>query len=83
MAFWVYENWQGSESKARIHVGSCPYCNYGQGTNKTKGTDNGKWHGGLLGYPDFDKAETTAQQTGRPVSCCGHCKPNRGDSATP
>ena len=81
MAYWVYENWRepNPKGKAKIHRGSCGSCNCGQGTKKTKGINNGKWHGGQLGYPTFNEAEAVAQQTRRPVSCCKHCKPCRGD----
>ena len=78
MAYRVYENWSVRPRKAKIHFGHCPYCNYGQGTAKPKGTDNGKWHGGKPGYSSFAEAYAVAQQTGHPVSCCGHCKPCRG-----
>ena len=76
MAYWVYENWK--EPKARIHLGHCGSCKYGHGTDKTKGSDNGEWHGGEHGYPTFAEAEAIAQQTGQPVSCCEHCDPCRG-----
>ncbi len=33
MSFYVYENW--THNRARIHRGTCGYCNNGQGTQAT------------------------------------------------
>ena len=35
MDYWIYENWTAT-SKAKVHKGTCPYCNHGEGTNKPK-----------------------------------------------
>ena len=78
MAYWVYENWQVRPPKAKIHFGYCSYCNNGQGTDKDKGPDNGKCHGGDHGYPTFAEAHAVAQATGQCVSCCKRCKPCGG-----
>jgi hypothetical protein len=73
MDYWVYEHWS-AEKKARIHKGPCRYCKHGQGTDKRKprGDANGRWHGAHVTVADADRA---AQQTGRPVTRCKHCRP--------
>lgn len=43
MAYWVYENW--THRHARIHQGSCRYCNNGKGWQPIDSGANGKWHG--------------------------------------
>ena len=43
MSFFVYENW--TRDRARLHRGSCGYCNEGQGTQPIDSGSNGKWHG--------------------------------------
>ena len=46
MAWWVYENWRAvTGGKARVHRGSCGYCNDGEGFQPQDSGKNGKWHG--------------------------------------
>ena len=67
MEFYIYENWV-AEQKAVIHIGSCGYCNYGQGCHiNIRGNRNGKWHGPFY---SLEEAKNAAKNTGRPVRPC-------------
>lgn len=69
--YYVYENWQASD-KAVVHKGSCPFCNYSQGTGRsTEGTAHGKWHGSL---ESEDQALTYEKSLQRDITTkCKHC----------
>lgn len=69
-AYCVYENW--TVKKARIHFGSCPYCNNCKGTHQDAGSKNGQWHGP---FDTFQEAHKAAKETGQPVSRCKVCRP--------
>lgn len=71
--YYVYYNWQVTPRKAKIHLGSCSFCNWGKGTSRGTPGRNGKWHGP---FDTFDKAHQFALQTGGEVSNCGHCAPH-------
>ncbi len=45
MSYWIYENWT-AENKAKLHEGSCSFCNEGLGIHDDKEEGmNGRWHG--------------------------------------
>lgn len=77
MQFWVYENW--TEPHARVHFDNCPHCNYGSGTDKEKGPDNGKWIGP---FESYENAKQLAVAFIEEHNCkdrnidCGKCKPH-------
>jgi len=71
--FWVYEN--EPASKAKIHLGICPWCRNGLGTDKPKEIGiRDAWHGS---FENYEQALDCAESTSRPVSSCGHCVPKR------
>jgi F-type H+-transporting ATPase subunit beta len=45
MDYWTYENWRARGHKAVVHLGTCRFCNQGQGLSGGTRQDNGKWHG--------------------------------------
>jgi hypothetical protein len=52
-SYWVYENFPNNH--ARIHLGSCSFCNEGKGTHNHPGTGpTSRWHGP---YGSYLKAE--------------------------
>lgn len=75
--FYVYENW--TNTFAKVHRGSCPYCNDGQGfQGKGTHTPSGRW----LGPYDTDSAALAAAQHAAAshknaavweVGSCGYC----------
>lgn len=71
MEYYVYENWT-AETKARIHLAECRWCNHGRGIHPEASRRNGRWHGP---FANFNAARGAARQTGRPVSMCMHCDP--------
>lgn len=52
--YYVYENW--IHRRARLHRGSCSYCNYGRGTQGATDERTGRWYG-----PIADRAEARAR----------------------
>jgi hypothetical protein len=52
--FYLYENW--IHRRARLHRGSCSYCNYGRGTQGATEERTGRWYG-----PIVDQAEAVAR----------------------
>lgn len=71
MTFYVYENW--THKRARIHKGSCGYCNDGRGTQPSDSGKNGKWHGP---YEDRAKAlDVAARLKQADTKVCGTCAP--------
>ncbi len=72
MSYWIYENWT-AENKAKLHRGSCSFCNEGLGIHDDKEEGrNGRWHGP---FNTFSEARNYAQNLNRTVSYCGFCKP--------
>ncbi len=71
MAFWVYEN--RISKRGRIHIGSCRYCNDGQGVGGDPDNDDDTWHGP---FDTFEAAEDCARGLDyKDVRPCGVCKP--------
>jgi hypothetical protein len=66
---YVYENW--TNKRARLHRGTCSYCNAGRGTQGMTGDKNGRWHGPI---ESLEKAR--ARLSALPYSNgteCGSC----------
>ena len=79
MDFWVYEHF--SNKRARIHTGTCRYCNHGQGVGGDQSNDDDKWHGPFNSFEEADKhAASLGQKDTRP---CGVCKPAQVSEAAP
>lgn len=70
VAFWTYENWV--HKYARVHRGTCPHCNDGQGNHDAVDSHVGRWLGP---YERYDLAYSAATGTGLSASACGHCVP--------
>ncbi len=72
--YYVYHNWTVERGgKARTHLGSCSFCNNGQGIHNTGPTKNGEWLGPFKTKQD---ALTQARSTGAArVDCCKKCNP--------
>lgn len=69
MLYWVYENWV--HSKAMIHLGSCSFCNHGNGLHSDADSEYGWWLGP---FDDFETALNKANGTGQPdVRGCKVC----------
>lgn len=45
MAYYIYENWHAGPHKAVIHVGTCSFCNDGNGRRGVCDSRQAKWHG--------------------------------------
>ena len=45
MTYYIYENWQAGPHKAVIHVGTCSFCNHGQGRSGRCNPGHARWHG--------------------------------------
>jgi len=43
--FYVYQNWHARNLRARIHKGSCGFCNDGKGRGTEIDPTRAKWHG--------------------------------------
>jgi len=69
--YYVYENW--TVKKAKIHLASCCYCNYGRGIHPNASNRNGQWRGPFY---TFQEAHEVAHRIGQPVSRCKACCPN-------
>ena len=73
VCFWVYEN--EPNTKAKIHLGRCSWCRCGKGTRKPKEIGiRDDWHGP---FENYEQALDCAESTGKPVSNCGHCIPEK------
>ena len=68
---WVYED--EPENYARVHLASCGHCNDGAGTKSIASPTTAQWHPA----DSYADARSIAAATGRPVSDCGHCHPER------
>lgn len=56
--FYIYENW--TNTFALIHLGTCSFCNHGQGVQgRGNKTPNGQWHGV---FPSLDEALSVARR---------------------
>jgi hypothetical protein len=68
--YWVYENW--IQNRARVHRGTCGFCNHGRGIQESTSEERGRWHG-----PFADRAAAVAHMNqlgradSRPCSVCG------------
>ncbi len=78
--FFVYENW--TNTFAKVHNGSCPYCNEGQGfQGRGTNTPSGRWHGPIsTAQAAMDKAASLAAVYSNRavwvVEGCKHCAPS-------
>jgi len=72
--YYVYHNWTVERGgKARVHRGSCSFCNNGQGIHNTILRRNCEWFGPFKTKQD---ALTQARKTGAArVSRCRTCNP--------
>ncbi|MEL6259122.1 MAG: F0F1 ATP synthase subunit beta, partial [Pseudomonadota bacterium] len=77
MAFWIYENF--SSKRARIHTGTCRYCNDGKGVGGDPTNDDDKWHGPFADFASADAAAAALNQ--KDTRPCGVCKPAEAKSA--
>ena len=69
--FYVYENW--TIDRARVHKGSCSYCNDGKGVQVADSGRNGKWRGPFV---ERKTAFDILAKLGRAdAGACGKCKP--------
>jgi HTH-type transcriptional regulator/antitoxin HigA len=69
--YWVYQNW--TVDRARVHRGTCSYCNHGLGIHRNSSNRNSEWRG-----PFTDRAAAFAVMTslGRTDSrACDNCAP--------
>jgi hypothetical protein len=55
--FYIYENWQAGPRKAKIHRGSCRYCNDGRGRAGGYDPGHAQWHGP---YDDLESARAAS-----------------------
>lgn len=76
-AYYVYENW--TNTFAKLHRGTCPYCNDGQGfQGRGTKTPSGQWHGP---YHSADEGMRAAHAAANGhsnsavwvVEACGYC----------
>jgi len=73
MGLWIYESFIAK--RARIHLGSCRYCNDGDGVGGNKDNDDDKWHGP---FDTFAEAESMAKSLNqKDTKPCGVCKPGK------
>ena len=69
--YWVYED--RPTSRARVHEGTCRYCNHGDGMGKGRIEAENEWYGPFVSREDaFRRAGATGQ---RDVRGCGVCRP--------
>ena len=75
--YFIYENW--TNTFAKVHRGSCPYCNDGRGfQSRGKRTPNGQWHGDWSSQEDALRAAhavASRHSNGSVwvVEPCGYC----------
>lgn len=68
--YWLYVD--DPTDSARIHRGSCIWCNHGAGVKETRLSDN-RWLGPFV----LDDAVTEAKRIGkRDTAGCGKCLPD-------
>ena len=69
--YWVYED--RPTSRARVHEGTCRYCNHGDGMGRGRIEAENEWYGPFVSRDDaFRRAGATGQ---RDVRGCGVCRP--------
>ena len=69
--YWVYED--RPTSRARVHEGTCRYCNHGDGMGKGRIEAENEWYGPFVSREDaFRRAGATGQGD---VRGCGVCRP--------
>jgi F-type H+/Na+-transporting ATPase subunit beta len=75
--YYVYENW--TNTFAKVHHGTCSYCNDGKGfQGRGTKTSNGQWHGPFTSKAEamsiaHQKADRYANSDVWEVSTCGVC----------
>lgn len=67
--FWIYENWNTSGHRARIHKATCKYCLI-NGNIPKQSTKGSLWRGP---FNTFEEATNYAKQLGAKVSGCRKC----------
>ena len=71
VGYWVYED--RPTSRARVHEGTCRYCNHGDGMGRGRIEAENEWYGPFVSREDaFRRAGATGQ---RDVRGCGVCRP--------
>jgi len=71
VGYWVYED--RPTSRARVHEGTCRYCNHGEGMGRGRIEAENEWYGPFVSREDaFRRAGATGQ---RDVRGCGVCRP--------
>ena len=69
--YWVYED--RPTSRARVHEGTCRYCNHGEGMGRGRIEAENEWYGPFVSREEaFRRAGATGQ---RDVRGCGVCRP--------
>jgi hypothetical protein len=70
--WWVYDDWAVKPSRARVHKGTCFYCNHGKGVNPDKTVEGDRrWRGP---YPTWRKAWKATQKLEREdTAFCKKC----------
>ena len=69
--YWVYED--RPTSRARVHEGTCRYCNHGEGMGRGRIEAENEWYGPFVSREDaFRRAGATGQGD---VRGCGVCRP--------
>ena len=69
--YWVYED--RPTSRARVHEGTCRYCNDGEGMGRGRIEAENEWYGPFVSREEaFRRAGATGQ---RDVRGCGVCRP--------
>jgi len=61
--YYVYENWQVSPRKTKIHRGSCPFCNNGRGFRGGTDPSRGAWHGPFISKRDAQRKARQLRRT--------------------
>jgi hypothetical protein len=70
--YWIYQN--NPTKKFTVHLGSCGECNNGRGKHKSKGIQNGIWHGNLTDLKSAMKFATiAAKNIGYKSRICSKC----------
>lgn len=71
-SYFVYENWTGRH--ARIHRGTCRYCNHGKGLRPQSAGQNGEWYGP---FATKDQASKKLKEMNyRDTQDCAICMPS-------
>ena len=70
MDYWLYID--DATNRARIHQGSCRWCNHGAGVKETRLPDN-RWQGPLRLAAAVENAKRIGK---RDTAGCGSCLPD-------